>query len=159
MSKSLVAVFSPTGSTRKIANFVSDITGAELYEIEPEKKYTTADLDWDQKMSRSSVEMMDQNSRPTLANKNANIADFDVIYLGFPIWWYVAPHIINTFLEAYDFSGKTIVTFATSGGSGFGDTLSNLKHSAPDAKFIEGRVFRGRTEKDTVATWLKTVDI
>jgi flavodoxin len=158
MAKILVAYFSPTGTTRRIANDISDILGAEIYEIKPAILYDNKDLDWDKKDSRSSVEMMDQNSRPELADKNANISAYDTIFVGFPIWWYVAPHIINTFLESYDFGGKTIVTFATSGGSGFGDALSNLKHSAPDAKFIEGRVFHGRTEKDTVATWIKTVD-
>lgn len=159
MAKNLVAVFSPTGTTRKIAKLIEEITGADFYEIKPAVKYTAMDLDWDKKMSRSSIEMMDQNSRPELSDKNANISNYDTIYLGFPIWWYVAPHIINTFLESYDFSGKTIVTFATSGGSGFGDTLNHLEHSAPDAKLIQGRVFRGHTEKDTVATWLKTVDV
>lgn len=158
MAKILVAVFSPTGTTRKIADMISEITGADSYEIKPAKKYTSNDLDWDNKLSRSSVEMMDQNSRPELADKNAKIDNYDTIFLGFPIWWYVAPRIIQTFLESYNFDGKTIVTFATSGGSGFGDTLSNLEHSAPDSKFIQGRVFRGHTEKDTVATWLKTVD-
>ena len=153
-----MAVFSPTGTTRKIANLITEVTGADIYEIKPAEKYTSMDLDWDKQNSRTTKEMQDINSRPELADKNANISEYDTIYLGFPIWWYVAPHIINTFLESYDFSGKTIVTFATSGGSGFGDTLSFLKHSAPDAKFIQGRVFRGRIEKDTVATWLKTVD-
>ena len=155
----MVAVFSPTGTTYKIAKLIAEVTGADFYEIKPAVKYTIGDLDWDKKNSRSSVEMMDTNSRPELADKNANIDEYDTIYLGFPIWWYVAPRIIQTFLETYNFSGKTIVTFATSGGSGFGDTLSNLKHSSPDANFIQGRVFRGHTEKDTVATWLKTVDI
>ena len=158
MSKTLVAVFSPTGTTRKIAKLIKEITGADYYEINPAEKYTSMDLDWDKKNSRSSVEMMDQNSRPELADKDAKIEKYDTIFLGFPIWWYVAPHIIHTFLESYDFSGKTIVTFATSGGSGFGDTLSFLKHTAPDTRFIQGRVFRGNIEKDTVATWLKTVD-
>ena len=158
MAKILVAVFSPTGTTRKIAKIISEITGANFYEIKPVEKYASNDLDWDNKLSRSSVEMMDSNSRPKIADNNAKIEKYDTIFLGFPIWWYVAPRIIQTFLESYNFDGKTIVTFATSGGSGFGDTLSNLEHSAPDAKFIEGRVFRGHTEKDTVATWLKTVD-
>ena len=157
MSKKLVAYFSPTGKTRKIADLIVEITGADVYEIKPAVLYNSMDLDWDKQNSRTSLEMADKNSRPEMADKNAKIEDYDTIYLCFPIWWYVAPRIIQTFLEAYNFSGKTIVTFATSGGSGFGDTLSNLKHSAPDAKFIEGRVFRGHTDKDTVATWLKTI--
>jgi flavodoxin len=153
-----VAYFSPTGTTRKIADLIVEITGADVYEIKPEVIYNSMDLDWDKQNSRSSVEMADPNSRPKIADKNANIENYDIIYLGFPIWWYVAPHIINTFLESYDFSGKTFVLFATSGGSGFGNTINHLEHSAPDAKFIQGRVFHGQTEKETVATWLKTVD-
>ena len=158
MSKILVAYFSPTGTTKKIADLIVEVTGADIYEIQPAVRYNSMDLDWDKQDSRTSVEMADKDSRPALADKNANISACDTIFLGFPIWWYVAPRIIQTFLEAYDFSGKTIITFATSGGSGFGDALSNLKHSAPDAKFVEGRVFRGHTEKDTVATWIKTVN-
>lgn len=159
MSKNLVAYFSPTGTTREVAELIVELTGADSYEIIPKVKYTSADLDWNNKNSRSSAEMLDKNSRPELADKNAKISSYDVIYLGFPIWWYVAPHIINSFLESYDFAGKTIVTFATSGGSGFGDTLSHLKHSAPDTRFIEGKVFRGYTAKATVSTWLKTIDV
>lgn len=157
MSKKLVAYFSPTGNTRKIADLIVELTGADVYEIQPAVHYNSMDLDWDKQNSRSSLEMADKDSRPEMADKNAKIEDYDKIYLGFPIWWYVAPRIIQTFLEAYDFSGKTIVTFATSGGSGFGDTLSNLIHSAPDAKFIEGRVFHEQISKDTIATWLKTI--
>ena len=158
MAKILVAYFSPTGTTRNVAKLVTEVTGADIYEIKPAVKYTNMDLDWDKKDSRSSVEMADPNSRPELADKNANIADYDTIFLGFPIWWYIAPHIVNTFLESYDFSGKTIVLFATSGGSGLGNTVNHLEHSAPDTKFIQGRVFHGHTEKGTVATWIKTVD-
>ena len=158
MSKILVACFSPTGTTRKIADLIVDVTGADFYEIQPAVRYNSMDLDWDKKNSRSSVEMADVDARPELSDKNADIAGHDTIFLGFPIWWYVAPRIIQTFLETYDFKGKTVVTFATSGGSGFGDTLGNLEHSAPDAKFVEGRVCRGQIEKGTVATWLKTVN-
>ena len=158
MAKILVAYFSPTGTTAQIAKLITEITGADSYEIKPAVKYTNIDLNWDKQNSRTSIEMADVHSRPELADKNAKISDYDTIFIGFPIWWYVAPHIINTFLESYDFSGKEIVTFATSGGSGFGDTLNHLEHSAPDAKFIQGRVFRGYTEKGTVATWLKTID-
>ncbi len=159
MAKSLVAFFSASGSTRKLANILAEVAGADTYEIKPATPYTGKDLNWNNQNSRSSLEMSNETSRPVLAEKNANVTDYDVIYLGFPIWWYVAPHIINSFLEAYDFSGKTIVTFATSGGSGFGDTLSKLKASSPNAKFIEGRVFRGRTDKAAVADWLKSVKI
>jgi flavodoxin len=159
MSKSLVAFFSASGATRKIANILAEVTGADIYEIKPAVPYTGKDLNWNNKNSRSSVEMADENSRPELADKNAPVAEYDTIYLGFPIWWYVAPHIINTFLESYDFSGKTIVLFATSGGSGFGETLSKVKTSAPNAKFIEGKVFRGRADKAAVADFVKSLNL
>ncbi len=159
MAKSLVAFFSASGSTRKLANILAEVAGADIYEIKPAVPYTGKDLNWNNQNSRSSVEMADANSRPELADKNAPVADYDVIYLGFPIWWYVAPHIINNFLESYDFSGKTIVVFATSGGSGFGETVSKLKASSPNAKFIEGRVFRGRTDKAAIADFVKSLNI
>ena len=154
MSKTLVAYFSASGATRKLATNLAEVVGADVYEIKPEVKYTGKDLNWNNSNSRSSVEMQDPTSRPALADKNANIADCDVIYIGFPIWWYVAPHIINTFLESYDFSGKTIVLFATSGGSGFGETVKNLQPSAPSAKFIQGQVFRSNTDKNTLKNWV-----
>lgn len=159
MAKNLVAYFSASGSTRKLANVIAEVAGADTYEIKPAVAYTGKDLNWNNQNSRSSVEMADENSRPELADKNAPVADYDVIYLGFPIWWYVAPHIINSFLESYDFSGKTIVIFATSGGSGFGETLNKLKPSSPNAKFIEGRVFRGRADKNAVADWIKSLNL
>ena len=120
MSKKIVAFFSASGATRKLAKNLSEVAGADIYEIKPAVTYTGKDLNWNDKNSRSSVEMQNPDSRPELADKNFKIADYDVIFIGFPIWWYVAPHIINSFLESYDFSGKTIVLFATSGGSGFG---------------------------------------
>ena len=129
MSKKLVAFFSASGSTRKLANSLAEILGADTYEIKPATPYIGKDLNWNNSQSRSSLEMADINSRPELADKSAKIADYDVIFIGFPIWWYVAPHIINSFLESYDFAGKTVVIFATSGGSGFGDTLNQLKTS------------------------------
>ena len=159
MSKSLVAYFSTTGTTRKIAETIAEVVGADIYEIEPAEHYSSLDLDWDKQNSRSTIEMQNPNSRPALADTNFDVSSYDTIYLGFPIWWYVAPHIINTFLETYDFAGKTIITFATSGGSGFGDTLSRLRHSAPDSRFIQGRVFQGNIFQDTIATWIKTLDI
>ncbi|MBQ7704373.1 MAG: flavodoxin [Selenomonadaceae bacterium] len=159
MEKSLVAFFSASGSTRKLANVLAEVAGADVYEIKPAVPYTGKDLNWNNQNSRSSVEMADSNSRPELLDKNAPVADYDVIYLGFPIWWYVAPHIINNFLESYDFSGKKIIVFATSGGSGFGETVSKLKSSAPNAKFIEGKVFRGRADKAAVADFVKSLNI
>lgn len=151
MPKKLVAYFSASGTTARVAKELAEAAKAELYEIRPETKYTSNDLDWRDKSSRSSVEMADKKSRPKLADKNAKIADYDVIFIGFPIWWYVAPHIINSFLEAYDFSGKKVVIFATSGGSGFGNTVKELQPSAPKAQIIEGKLLNGRIDKAELA--------
>ena len=143
MSKRLVAYFSASGRTKKVAEKLARIAGADLYEIEPEVPYTKADLNWMNKQSRSSVEMDDHGSRPAIKDTDAKAGDYDVIYVGFPVWWYIAPTIINTFLEKYDFSGKTIVLFATSGGSGFGEAVGNLKPSvAADTRILEGKVFK-----------------
>ena len=160
MSKKLVAFFSASGSTRKLSNTLAEILNADTYEIKPATPYTGKDLNWNNSQSRSSIEMADIKSRPELADKSAKIADYDTIFLGFPIWWYVAPHIINSFLESYDFSGKTIVLYATSGGSGFGETLSQLKPSCSDSTlWIQGKVFRGRVDKNTLADWVKSLPV
>lgn len=160
MSKTLVAFFSASGSTRKLANNLAEVLHADSYEIKPATPYTGKDLNWNNQQSRSSVEMADINSRPELADTSAQIADYDTIFLGFPIWWYVAPHIINSFLESYDFSGKTIVIFATSGGSGFGETLNQLKPSAANSTlWLQGKVFRGRVDKAALASWVKSLPI
>ena len=144
MSKKLVAYFSASGVTKQVAEDLARVAGADLYEIEPEVPYTSADLNWMDKQARSTIEMNDHNSRPAIKDTDAHAGDYDVIYVGFPIWWYIAPTIINTFLEAYDLSGKTIVLFATSGGSGFGQAVGNLKPSvAADTTILEGKVFRG----------------
>ena len=141
-NKSLVTYFSASGVTKKVAEKLAEAAGADLFEIKPEVAYTEADLNWMDKKSRSSIEMNDKSFRPAIAEKCNNMADYDVVYVGFPIWWYVAPTIINTFLESYDFSGKTIVLFATSGGSGFGNTVAELKGSVSDTTVIkEGKVF------------------
>jgi len=140
MSKKLVAYFSASGNTARLAKDLAKAAEADLYEIRPAVPYTSADLNWQNKQSRSSVEMSDHSSRPELADKSADIAAYDTIYVGFPVWWYIAPTIINSFLESYDFSGKKIILFATSGGSGFGKAVQNLKSSAPDAEIIEGWV-------------------
>ena len=153
MPKKLVAYFSASGTTARVAKELAEAAKADLYEIRPETKYSPADLDWTNKSSRSSVEMADKKSRPKLADKNAKIADYDVIFVGFPIWWYTAPHIINTFLESYDFSGKKVVIFATSGGSGLGKTASDLQPSAPKAQIIDGKLFNGRIDKASLAKW------
>ena len=150
----LVAYFSATGTTAKVAKVLAEAAGAELYEINPAISYTSADLNWMDKRSRSSVEMSDKQSRPALADTNAPIAGYDVIFLGFPIWWYTAPTIINTFLESYDFTGKTIVLFATSGGSGLGKSASDLQGSAPGAKILDGRLFNGQPDERNLAAWI-----
>lgn len=152
MNKKLVAYFSASGTTAGVAADLAKAADADLYEIEPKEPYTSADLNWMDKTARSTIEMKDKSSRPEIKDTDARIAEYDVIYVGFPIWWYVAPTIINTFLEKYDFSGKTIILFATSGGSGFGRAVEGLKGSvAADAVILEGKVFRGRTsQKDLV---------
>ena len=147
--KTLVAYFSCTGTTKKVAEAIADVKGADIYEIKPEVPYTAADLDWKNENSRSSVEMKDKTSRPKIAKSINNISDYTTIYLGFPIWWYVAPTIINTFLESYDFSGKDIILFATSGGSGFGDTVKALKESCK-GNIIEGEILNGEVSKEKI---------
>ena len=158
MAKTLVAYFSTGGVTAKVAAKVAQAANADLYEIKPAVPYTKADLNWMDKKSRSSVEMNDKSFRPAIADKNAPIADYDTILLGFPIWWYVAPTIINTFLEAYDFSGKKIILFATSGGSGFGNTAAELKPSvSPDTQIVEGKVINGIRSGKRIAAWVESV--
>ena len=138
MSKILVAYFSASGVTRKMANKLAVLADADTYEIKPEVLYSKADLNWMDKNSRSSIEMSNKSMRPAIIKEELDLAKYDTILLGFPIWWYVAPTIINTFLESYDFTGKRIVLFATSGGSGFGNTVNELKGSAKDAIIQEG---------------------
>ena len=150
----LVAYFSASGTTAKAAKALAKAAGADLYEIKPAVPYTSADLNWMDKRSRSSVEMNDKHSRPALADTDAPVAGYDVIFLGFPIWWYTAPTIINTFLESYDFSGKTIVLFATSGGSGLGKSAAGLRASAPGARIVDGRLLNGRLNADELKTWV-----
>ena len=141
MSKRLVAYFSCTGTTAKVAETLAESIGADIFEIEPAVPYTAADLDWRDNTSRSSVEMNDPHSRPAVASKRDNMADYDTVLVGFPIWWYVAPTIINTFLESYDLQGKTIIPFATSGGSGMEQVSSHLAPSCVGAKLLLGKVF------------------
>lgn len=147
MSKKLVAFFSASGTTAAKAEALATASGADIYEIKPEIPYTKADLSWVNPLSRSSKEMR-KGIKPELADKNANIKDYDVIFVGFPIWWYVAPTIINSFLEAYDFSGKKIVLFATSGGSGFGKAVESLKNSAAGAEIVEGKILNGNQSEE-----------
>lgn len=160
MSKKLVAYFSASGVTEKVAKKLASVAHADVYEIRPKTPYTKEDLDWNDKNSRSSVEMRDKSSRPPLADSDAKIADYDTIFIGFPIWWYVAPTIINTFLESYDFAGKTIILFATSGGSGFGKTAEGLKESVPDGTDIRtGRVLNGDPSENELNSWVASLGI
>ncbi|CCX89677.1 flavodoxin [Clostridium sp. CAG:590] len=156
MSKKLVAYFSASGITRKVAEMIAEAADCDIYEITPKVAYTKADLNWMDKKSRSSVEMNDKKIRPELADNTIDISGYDEIILGFPIWWYVAPTIINTFLEAYDFAGKKIVLFATSGGSGFGNTVKELQPSAPNAQIVEGRLLN-RASKTEITDWVNTL--
>ncbi len=158
MNKTLVAYFSASGTTARVAKELSQAAGADLYEIKPAVPYTNADLNWMDKNSRSSIEMNDKSSRPALADKDANIAAYDTILLGFPIWWYVAPTIINSFLESYDFSGKKIVLFATSGGSGFGKAVAGLKPSvAADTTIVEGKLLNGTQTAASLKSWVSSI--
>lgn len=160
MSKKLVAYFSASGVTAKVADMLADAVGADIYEIRPEVPYTKADLNWMDKKSRSTVEMNDKSIRPAIADKNAKIDQYNTIFIGFPIWWYVAPTIINTFLESYDFAGKKIILFATSGGSKFGKTVEELKVSVPGScEIIEGKLLNGKQTIPSIRAWTETLDI
>ena len=156
MSKKLVAYFSASGITRKAAEMIAEVADCDIYEITPKIAYTKEDLNWMDKKSRSSVEMNDKKIRPELADNMIDISGYDEIILGFPIWWYVAPTIINTFLEAHDFAGKKIVLFATSGGSGFGNTVKELQPSALNAQIGEGRLLN-RASKTEITDWVNTL--
>ena len=152
MSKKLVAYFSASGTTKEAAERLAKVAGADLFEIRPVVPYSKADLNWMDKKSRSSVEMNDPDSRPEIAETMPNMADYDTVFIGFPIWWYVAPHIIHTFLESYDFSGKTLVPFATSGGSGMGKTVDELRKLCPNADWKAGKLFSGVSDQ-ALAAW------
>jgi flavodoxin len=158
MGKTLAAYFSASGTTERIAKNLAQAAGADLYEIKPAVPYTKDDLNWMNKKSRSSVEMNDKSSRPELADKDADIDAYDTVLLGFPIWWYVAPTIVNSFLESYDFSGKRIILFATSGGSGFGKTAAGLRDSvAADTVIVEGKILNGANSADDLRKWVETI--
>lgn len=153
MSKTLVAYFSASGVTKGLAQQVASATGGDLYEITPAVPYTDADLDWQNSKSRSSIEMKDKSSRPKIAGKVENMADYDTIYIGFPIWWYVAPTIINTFLEQYDLADKTIIPFATSGSSGMGNTNAELATSCKGAVLKDGKRFEANAGEAEIKAW------
>ena len=156
MKKKLVVFFSATGTTKKIAQMIAAASDSDLYEIVPKVLYTKGDLNWMDKKSRSSVEMSDKTIRPEIEDNELDIKAYDEIILGFPIWWYVAPTIVNSFLEKYDFAGKKIVLFATSGGSGFGNTVKELQPSAPNAKFVEGRLL-SNPDKQEIKKWVESL--
>ena len=157
--KTLVAYFSASGQTAKLAKTLAGVTGGDLFEITPETAYTAADLDWMDKKSRSTIEMKDPKSRPAIAGKVADMAQYDTVFVGFPIWWYQAPRIIETFLESYDFAGKTVVPFATSGGSGMGRTDAILKAVYPAARWLPGKRMSSRESADAVLKWLGTLAV
>lgn len=152
--KVLVAYFSATGTTEDVAEKIAAVTGGELHEIAPEQAYTNADLDWNNRQSRSSVEMNDPKSRPALKEKKANMADYDVVYIGFPIWWGLAPHIVNTFIESHDLKGKTLIPFATSGGSGISQAVAALRKAYPDLNWQDGKLLN-RADERTIRAWIE----
>ena len=158
MSKKLVAYFSASGTTKKAAEHLAKAAGADLFEIKPAVPYSRADLDWTNKKSRSSIEMQNSDSRPAIAEQLSNIEDYDTIFIGFPIWWYVAPTIIDTFVESYDFSGKTIILFATSGGSGMGKTVEVLQALCPTANWKDSKMLNHISNTD-LQNWLRDLSI
>ena len=159
MSKRLVAYFSASGVTARVAENLADAIGADIFEIQPEVPYSKADLNWMDKKARSTIEMSNPTSRPAIAAKRDNMDEYGIIFVGFPIWWYVAPTIINTFLESYNLKGKTIIPFATSGGSGMGKTNEKLAPSCPGAKLLHGKVFNSYSSKADLSAWVETLNI
>ncbi len=159
MSRILVAYFSASGTTAKLAETLAEAIGADVFAIEPKTPYTKADLDWTNKKSRSTLEMNDPASRPAIRNVRDNMSDYDTVFVGFPVWWYVAPTIINTFLESYDMSGKTIIPFATSGGSGMGKTNEKLLPSCKGAKLMEGKVFKSSASASELSKWVDGLNL
>ena len=159
MSKILVAYFSAGGETKMLAKTVAEVTGGDLFEIRPETAYTPADLNWNDKHSRSTIEMSDEESRPAIAGRVEDMTQYDTVFVGFPIWWYQAPRIIETFLESYDFSGKTVIPFATSGGSGMGRTAEILRNCCPGAVVDSGRRMSSRESAASVKDWVNGLHI
>ncbi len=157
MSKKLVTYFSASGVTKAVAEKLAQAVQGDIFEIRPAVLYTEADLDWRDKQSRSSVEMANLEYRPEMAEGEVDVAPYDTVYVGFPIWWYIAPTIINTFLEKYDFSGKKIVLFATSGGSGWGKTVEKLENSCKGAQIVEGRIFPVSVTEEELAQWAEQI--
>ena len=159
MKKILVAYFSASGETAKLAKTIAGVVGGDLFEIVPKVPYTAADLNWMDKRSRSTAEMNDDNSHPAIASKLADMAQYNTVFVGFPIWWYQAPRIIEAFLESYDFAGKTVIPFATSGGSGMGKTDSILKAVCPAAIWLPGKRMQSSESAAAVEKWVNTLKI
>lgn len=157
--KVLVAYFSATGTTKGVAEHIASGLNAELYEIVPEQPYTSSDLDWNDNSSRSTLEMNDPNSRPAISGSVENMEQYDVVFIGYPIWWYDAPRIVSTFMESYDFSNKTIVPFCTSGGSGIGSSASNLEKLTHNAEWLEGQRLNGNDSQDEVMEWVDSLEM
>ena len=153
MSKTLVAYFSASGVTAKMAKDLANAIGADLHEIEPAVKYTDDDLNWRNDQSRSSIEMKDMSSRPEIKSRVVNMEQYDRVFVGFPVWWYREPSIIDTFMELYHFSGKTVIPFATSGISPIGDSGKIMQMLAPDAKVLEGKRFETSVSADELKKW------
>lgn len=153
-TKVLVAYFSATNTTEGVAEHIANGLNADLYEIVPEEPYTDADLNYNDNNSRSTLEMNDPSARPAISGSVENMEQYDIIFIGYPIWWGEAPRIVSTFMESYDFSGKTIVPFCTSGGSGIGSSASNLEQLTSGAAWLDGRRLNGSDSQDTVMEWV-----
>lgn len=154
MNKTLVTFFSATGTTKKVAENIKEAVNADLVEITPTEKYTNLDLDWNNKNSRSSLEMEDKNSRPNISNENINLDNYETIIIGFPVWWYTAPRIINTFIEKNNLENKKVYIFVTSGGSGASGSLSDLRNTYPNINFIDAKRFNGYEAEDEIKNWI-----
>ena len=157
--KVLVAYFSATGTTKGVAEHIANGLNADIYEIVPEDPYTDADLNYNDNNSRTTIEMNDPNARPAISGSVENMEQYDIIFVGYPIWWGEAPRIVSTFMERYDFSGKTIVPFCTSGGSGIGSSASNLERLTSGATWLDGRRLNGSDSQDTVMEWVNSLDL
>lgn len=158
--KILVAYFSCTKQTERLAKTIADVTKGNLYEIKPEKEYTSAELNWQDKKSRSTVEMKDKSFRPAISGSVSDMESYDIVFVGFPIWWYDAPRIISTFLESYNFDNKTIIPFATSGGSGMGDIDQNLASLCSKNVILKkGKKLSSSASKNVIENWIKELNL
>ena len=155
-NKQLIVYFSATGTTARAARTIADVTGGTLYEIVPQQSYTSDDLDWNDRQSRSSVEMNNPQARPVLKDTKLDVAAYDVIFIGYPIWWNQAPRIINTFIESHDLNGKTLVPFATSGGSGISNSVRELRKIYPDLEWLDGKLLNGAS-RNSIQNWVGDV--